>query len=69
MGQVIQNFCERFDKLYNYRAFAHWFVGEGLESGELSCAREEWEGLMKDYKETVEYDTAVERQGDGLEEY
>lgn len=30
----------KFDMMYSKRAFVHWFVGEGMEEGEFSEARE-----------------------------
>ena len=31
---------KKFDQMYSKGAFVHWFVGEGLESGEMSEKRE-----------------------------
>lgn len=39
----LQKIGKDFDNLYSKRAFAFWFVGEGLESGELSECRENFE--------------------------
>jgi tubulin alpha len=31
----------KFDLMYAKRAFVHWYVGEGMEEGEFSEARED----------------------------
>lgn len=49
ISQILDYIIQKFDILFNTKAYVHWFTGEGLEEAEFVEAREGVLGVLMDY--------------------
>lgn len=56
--------CKKYDMMYSQRAYVHWYVGEGMEEGEFSEAREDLGFLEQDFQDVLMDDNSETSSAD-----
>jgi len=64
-----ERLSKKYDMMYSQRAYVHWYVGEGMEEGEFSEAREDLGFLEKDYLDVITEQASDENDDDDNEEF
>jgi len=57
-----ERLSKKYDMMYSQRAYVHWYVGEGMEEGEFSEAREDLGFLEKDYLDVISEQASDEEE-------
>jgi tubulin alpha len=64
-----ERLSKKYDMMYSQRAYVHWYVGEGMEEGEFSEAREDLGFLEKDYLDVITEQASDDNDEGGEDEF